>query len=349
MQICGVEGSVVTNGKRPRRLINSLRLKSWSWLKSCPCLKDRPRLKKCTRRAVALLVSRLIGIAAAGAISVAAANFRPVELGANLSGHWRFVAEEPRCVLELDVPDFGIARFVGTRGQPLRFEVLGHRRLFTEGAVDVFRVAPFWHASHPSRARLGAVEQVSAGKVQAAEGVATEMLMSLYGGYQAELAREGWFAADRRVGVTLTNLDLRSHYGEFVDCYRGPPLPDFAEVERTRVNYPSGVWRLEQEHEQRLGELAEYLREDPSVKTVYIDGHTDDIGSTEDNLTLARQRAETVADFLAGQGVPSSRLTVRYHGDRYPVAGNGDEHNRARNRRTTVRLERGDGQDLVTR
>ena len=79
---------------------------------------------------------------------------------------------------------------------------------------------------------------------------------------------------------------------------------------------------------------------DPKVARIYIDGHTDDVGGERDNLSLSRRRAEGVRDFLASCGVPESRLLVRYHGARYPVAGNESEQQRASNRRTTVRLER---------
>lgn len=52
-----------------------------------------------------------------------------------------------------------------------------------------------------------------------------------------------------------------------------------------------------------------------------IEGHTDSVGSRASNIALSQRRAQSVADFLAGNGVERSRLAVRGYGPDRPLPG----------------------------
>lgn len=71
---------------------------------------------------------------------------------------------------------------------------------------------------------------------------------------------------------------------------------------------------------------------------VYVCGHTDSAGARDHNLMLSLQRAQSVADHLAGQGLPKGRLKIQGFGPQYPVADNDRDEGRALNRRTEVIL-----------
>ncbi len=58
-----------------------------------------------------------------------------------------------------------------------------------------------------------------------------------------------------------------------------------------------------------------------SGKKFLIEGHTDASGSRALNMSLSARRAAAVADFLASQGVPKSRLQVRGFGPDRPING----------------------------
>ena len=68
---------------------------------------------------------------------------------ADLDSPWRFINDGADCRLEQQLGSYGTARFMGVTGQPLRFEVVGHRDLFAEGAIDVVQTSPEWHPDHP--------------------------------------------------------------------------------------------------------------------------------------------------------------------------------------------------------
>jgi OmpA-OmpF porin, OOP family len=72
---------------------------------------------------------------------------------------------------------------------------------------------------------------------------------------------------------------------------------------------------------QKLDELAQNAK-GANVEKVQLTGHADRIGSEEYNQKLSEDRAKAVADYLAQQGVDSSRLAVEGKGKGEPITGN---------------------------
>ena len=81
------------------------------------------------------------------------------------------------------------------------------------------------------------------------------------------------------------------------------------------------------------------------VTSVVVAGHTDAVGSTQDNEVLSRNRAKAVADYLVAEaGFSEDHVTLEAHGEDRPVASNDTAEGRARNRRVelTVKTPRND-------
>jgi flagellar motor protein MotB len=96
---------------------------------------------------------------------------------------------------------------------------------------------------------------------------------------------------------------------------------------------------VKSEFRPRLAEAARILKENVAASDqVIIAGFTDNVGSQEYNLDLGRQRAQAVADILIDEGVSSGRLSVVSYGKERPVADNGTEEGRARNRRVEFHI-----------
>ena len=72
--------------------------------------------------------------------------------------------------------------------------------------------------------------------------------------------------------------------------------------------------------------------------TIRISGHTDSTGAASYNQLLSESRANSVRDFLLGQGVDSSRTIAVGYGETRPVATNDTEQGRAQNRRVELQL-----------
>ncbi len=75
-----------------------------------------------------------------------------------------------------------------------------------------------------------------------------------------------------------------------------------------------------------------------SNSTVMVSGHTDSTGAADYNLALSKSRAQSVAAYLQGQGVKSSRFEVMGMGSSNPIASNSDAAGRAQNRRVEIKI-----------
>jgi outer membrane protein OmpA-like peptidoglycan-associated protein len=82
-----------------------------------------------------------------------------------------------------------------------------------------------------------------------------------------------------------------------------------------------------------IDEFYQFLLDNPNLK-ISIQGHTDNIGSEADNLSLSENRAHAVYHHLIQQGINMDRLAYKGFGESRPVESNDTEDGRARNRRT---------------
>jgi peptidoglycan-associated lipoprotein len=83
---------------------------------------------------------------------------------------------------------------------------------------------------------------------------------------------------------------------------------------------------------ESIEENAELLKSDPTY-FLRLEGHCDDRGSDEYNLSLGEKRAMSVMNYLASLGIDKSRLTIVSYGEEMPVANGRDEASWAKNRR----------------
>jgi outer membrane protein OmpA-like peptidoglycan-associated protein len=70
--------------------------------------------------------------------------------------------------------------------------------------------------------------------------------------------------------------------------------------------------------------------------TVQVIGHTDNTGDAGYNLNLSRQRAQSVANILTSEGVPSFRIQSIGRGEDQPIASNLTPEGRQQNRRVEI-------------
>ncbi len=83
--------------------------------------------------------------------------------------------------------------------------------------------------------------------------------------------------------------------------------------------------------------LAEIMTQNPD-RTVMVEGFTDSTGTAAHNKDLSERRAASVAQALAGLGVPRERIAMRGYGEAFPVASNDTASNRQLNRRVEIVL-----------
>jgi outer membrane protein OmpA-like peptidoglycan-associated protein len=112
------------------------------------------------------------------------------------------------------------------------------------------------------------------------------------------------------------------------------------------VNLPDilfavGQATLQEEAKYALSKLAGILlmMQDLNLR---IEGHTDSTGSPSFNLRLSERRADAVFDFLAGQGIGTTRMKTAGYGMDRPIAENDTSEGRSKNRRVEIVIAEGE-------
>ena len=84
-----------------------------------------------------------------------------------------------------------------------------------------------------------------------------------------------------------------------------------------------------------LQPVANIMVTDKTLK-LEVQGHTDNVGPDVYNQTLSEARAKAVVIWLTQHGVTADRLTAKGYGKTKPVADNGSDEGRAKNRRVEI-------------
>ncbi len=101
------------------------------------------------------------------------------------------------------------------------------------------------------------------------------------------------------------------------------------------ILFESGSARITGSSSTELNQLLAALEDNPSLR-IRIEGHTDSSGGASTNQRLSQQRAQAVADWLAGRGISSGRLQAVGMGEDQPVANNDTPSGREQNRRVEI-------------
>ena len=111
-------------------------------------------------------------------------------------------------------------------------------------------------------------------------------------------------------------------------------------VNMADILFDVNKYTLKKDPELALAKVSAILAVFPKVQ-VRAEGFTDTSGKEELNMKLSAERARTVADFLAAQGVAAERLTHAGYGPANPVGDNATAEGRAKNRRVELILNQG--------
>jgi outer membrane protein OmpA-like peptidoglycan-associated protein len=92
---------------------------------------------------------------------------------------------------------------------------------------------------------------------------------------------------------------------------------------------------LQASSDATLQPVAKLMAADKTLK-LEVQGHTDNVGNDAYNQTLSEARAKAVVAWLTQHGVAADRLTAKGYGKTKPVADNGSDDGRAKNRRVEI-------------
>ncbi len=101
------------------------------------------------------------------------------------------------------------------------------------------------------------------------------------------------------------------------------------------LSFESGSAHLPREALQKLKEIAKIIEESGSSKVI-IQGYTDSLGTSDQNMFISKARANFVFDVLVDRGLDPKIFDVVGYSDARPVADNDTSEGRQRNRRVEI-------------
>lgn len=105
-----------------------------------------------------------------------------------------------------------------------------------------------------------------------------------------------------------------------------------------RIEFDTNKATIRPESEPILEAVRAVLEENPQIKKLRVEGHTDNRGGRALNVGLSRRRAASVVQWLVDHGIDKERLTSQGHGPDKPVDDNGTDLGRQNNRRVEFHI-----------
>jgi outer membrane protein OmpA-like peptidoglycan-associated protein len=103
------------------------------------------------------------------------------------------------------------------------------------------------------------------------------------------------------------------------------------------ITFATNEYRLRADFEPVLNSVGAvlYKYKDTRIRVI---GHTDSTGGADYNYNLSNRRANSVASFLAANGLDQGRIISQGMGPDQPIADNATEQGRAQNRRVELEI-----------
>ena len=251
---------------------------------------------------------------------------------------WKVAGDQFECRLGQPVANFGSAEFVRRAGEQAVFRLNSASRLLGTGSATLLAAAAPWQPGRGDinlgSVRLGHGEALLTSSQSQASGLMNGLLEG-----RMTLIRSQ--SGGQPVEIRLLSARFGQAFGEYQACAAKLLPMNYDQIRLSEVGFPRGL-ELDAPAKARLDKLLAFMKADPSVNHVQLDGHSDNSGNRLVNRDLSRRRALAVQDYLLAHGLSESQITLRFHGESYPLVANSNAANRARNRRVSIELSRGE-------
>lgn len=252
------------------------------------------------------------------------------------------------CSIIHEIPRYGQGIFYHEAGEELVFYSQTTSNPMKPGEAAFVIEASAWRPGNVVRDLGYAKVEAGDKPINVETRRAHDMMKGLLEGMMPTFTRKAWYS-DASVRVSLNSIGFAKVYGAYLDCISSLLPVNFRQVERTRVHFETDKAILLPSDKRNLDMVVLYVKADGAVTAIYVDGHTDSSGRRIYNRRLSKDRAEAVTRYLTAKGINPDMIQTRYHGERYPVVDNRTARNKAKNRRSTVRLVRGESLSMPTK
>ncbi|NWB67637.1 OmpA family protein [Pseudomonas sp. I8001] len=251
---------------------------------------------------------------------------------------WKVEGDKFECRLTQPITDFGSGEFVRRAGEQATFRLKAFNGSLGAGSATLLAAAAPWQ---PGRGDINlGVVRVGSGDVlfNSSQAQAGRLFTGLLEGRSPTVrhySRDGGYSE-----IRLLPAKFSKAYNDYQLCTTKLLPMNFEQVRQTEVGFPGGGIELDAAARKKLSVILEFMKADPTVNHVELNGHSDNSGNRLTNRDVSRRRALAVMDYFKANGIQESQITLRFHGESYPLAPNTNAANRAKNRRVNIQLER---------
>lgn len=149
---------------------------------------------------------------------------------------------------------------------------------------------------------------------------------------------DGLIADDSNVLYGPVNYDIEKVDNAVVDKAGIKALKDSFNASPLMLYFDTGATSLSLKAEQRqkIVKLLQFVEKYDGE--ILVTGHTDNTGVRANNVALGLKRANFVKNRLVSNGINSQHIKANSKGPDMPIASNGDEDGKAKNRRVEVTI-----------
>lgn len=255
------------------------------------------------------------------------------------ASQWSVEASPLSCRLTQTVPLYGDAVFEFKAGEAQSFFLKPFQPSLARGEARLEIVAPNWHRD--VRPRSVGTQALKTGEipVRVSEAHARRFLAELEAGLFPSVVMAD--PAHGEIRVDVSSVNFKKTLPGYQSCVAALYPANFEQLKASRLNYRNDQWKPDDAITRRLDLLVGYMALDPSVKKIFVDGHSDRVGRQGHNWEISRLRANAVKEYLIGKGIPAETIVMRYYGETRLAVKTKNNVPVQANRRVIVQLVKG--------
>lgn len=154
---------------------------------------------------------------------------------------------------------------------------------------------------------------------------------------ESEIPKNAFTILKPQTGKKLESKSLFSSLTNQNSTEEFSSNPQFREIESNVIRFEKNSIQIHKESRPSLNRLARWMKQDSSIRVKVI-GHTSLEGSEDANQKVSLLRAQTVRNYIAGNGISKDRFEIIPKGASVPIGDNSKEEGKEMNRRVELRI-----------
>lgn len=253
---------------------------------------------------------------------------------------WQSSAKEQyECTLSQDIPFFGKASFVHKSGRNVKFNLFSDEPVLKDDVAIVIQSEP------PSWRHDDRIFEIGKFKLERGHNPlivksphASRMLQQVENGMSPVVIYRDLADGRDIIAVMLSPINFRKALSEYRDCEKTLLAFDLDEIKDLKIYFATNKANLTRRSKQDLNNILDYLKMDPSILQIKVTAHADSRGRRRFNDNLAKQRSQSVVDYLLSIGIKKEMIYAVNYGERKSIHSNKTASGRSKNRRVDVQL-----------